>query len=378
MELSNKGMNHTMKRRLSPRTSSCLIPGRLSACAAMAAAALALAGCGGDVSRDSIRAVGSSTVYPFAKQIAESYSLSNPEFKSPLIESTGTGGGIQLFCAGVGAETPDMVNASRRMKPTEFDKCATNGVTEIIELQVGLDGIAFASAQGGISLDLSPRKVYEALAARPYGGEQTNETWADVDPALPDLPILVYGPPSTSGTRDALKELVLEAGCDTNPAMKELKARDEDEHQKVCTEVRSDGAYVDQGEQDNLIVQKIESNPRSVGVFGFSYLDENKDKVQGLPMNGVAPTYDNIASFAYPGARPLYVYVKKAHMRAIPGLDAYLQEWVKNWKAGGPLAKIGLVASPADAMAANAAKVNQQITITREDLTGESASEAEG
>ncbi|MEM1195372.1 MAG: substrate-binding domain-containing protein [Pseudomonadota bacterium] len=339
--------------------------------AAIAAACLSLTACSADVSRDSIRAVGSSTVYPFAKLIAESFSLSNPGYKSPLIESTGTGGGIQLFCSGVGADTPDMANASRRMKVSEFDKCAANGVTEIIELQVGLDGIAFAAAKGGITLNLSPRAVYEALAARPYGREQRARTWRDVDPRLPAEPILVYGPPSTSGTRDALKELVLEAGCDTNPAMKELKQRDEDEHQAVCTEVRSDGAYVDQGEQDNLIVQKIESNPRSVGVFGFSYLDENDDKVQGLPMNGVDPTYENIASFAYPGARPLYVYIKKAHMRAIPGLDLYLQEWVKNWSAGGPLAKIGLVASPAEEMAANGAKVDELIAMTREDLTGE-------
>ena len=346
--------------------------------ALIAAATLALVGCSGDVSRDSIRAVGSSTVYPFAKQIAESFALSNPNYKSPLIESTGTGGGIQLFCSGVGADTPDMANASRRMKLSEFDKCQTNGVTDIIELQVGLDGIAFASAKGGIMLNLSPRTVYEALAARPYGGEQTAQTWRDVDPSLPDEPILVYGPPSTSGTRDALKELVLEVGCDTNPAMEALKEEDEDEHLAVCTEVRSDGAYVDQGEQDNLIVQKIESNPRSVGVFGFSYLDENTDKVQGLPMNGVDPTYANIASFAYPGARPLYVYVKKAHMRAIPGLDLYLQEWVKNWTADGPLAKIGLVASPGAEMAANEAKVSELITMTRADLTGEApATEAE-
>jgi phosphate transport system substrate-binding protein len=339
-------------------------------------AALLSGGCDGGAgggARDSIRAVGSSTVYPFAKQVAESFARSNPDYKSPLIESTGTGGGIQLFCQGVGADTPDMVNASRRMKVSEFDKCKANGVEEIIELQVGLDGIAFASASGGIMLDLSPRIVYEALAANPYGGEQTAETWADVDPSLPDEPILVYGPPSTSGTRDALKELVLEAGCDTNPEMKALKERDEDEHQKICTEVRSDGAYVDQGEQDNLIVQKIESNPRSVGVFGFSYLDENSDKVQGLPMNGVEPTYDNIASFAYPGARPLYVYVKRAHMRAIPGLERYLQEWVNSWEADGPLAEIGMVASQPDTMAMNERRVNELLTMTRGDLTGESA-----
>ena len=338
---------------------------------------LVLGGCGGTGagSRDSIRAVGSSTVYPFAKQVAESFARSYPEYKSPLIESTGTGGGIQLFCSGVGADTPDMANASRRMKASEFDKCLGNGVEDIIELQVGLDGIAFASKKGGIDLNLSPKIVYEALAANPYGGEQTSETWADVDPGLPDVPILVYGPPSTSGTRDALKELVLEAGCDTDPAMEALKETDPDRHQQICTEVRSDGAYSDQGEQDNLIVQKIEANPRSVGIFGYSYLEENLDKVEGLPMNGVDPTYDNIASFDYPGARPLYVYVKKAHMRAIPGLGEYLLEWTETWDADGPLAAVGLVASPPEVRAANARKIDERITMTRADLTGESEPE---
>ena len=351
----------------------------IQALGALAVAALSLSGCG-DLSggaRTHIHAVGSSTVYPFAKQIAESYSRSNPDNKSPLIESTGSGNGIQLFCKGLGAETPDMVNASRRMKVSEFDRCAEKGVEEIVELQVGLDGIAFASASGGISLDLSPKIVYEALAAKPYGKEQTAKTWKDVDPSLPDEPILVYGPPSTSGTRDALKELVLEVGCDTNPAMEKLKDEDEDKHQQVCTEVRSDGAYVDQGEQDNLIVQKIESNPRSIGLFGFSYLDENKGKVQGLSMNGVEPTYDNIASFAYPGARPLYVYIKKAHMRAIPGLQDYLDEWVKNWSKGGTLAKIGLVASPPDRMAENKRKVSELTILTRAELTGKAEKEAD-
>ncbi|WP_390587045.1 substrate-binding domain-containing protein [Erythrobacter sp. MTPC3] len=339
---------------------------------ALGLAAATLGGCdGGGGSRDSIRAVGSSTVYPFAKQVAESYARSNPDFKSPLIESTGTGGGIQLFCSKIGADSPDMANASRRMKLSEFERCIANGVDQVIELQVGLDGIAFASAAGGIMLNLSPQIVYEALAANPYGGEQTAQVWSDVDPSLPDVPILVYGPPSTSGTRDALKELVLEAGCDSNPAMEALKDEDEDRHQQICTEVRSDGAYVDQGEQDNLIVQKIESNPRAVGVFGFSYLEENSDKVQGLPMNGVDPTYENIANFDYPGARPLYVYVKKAHMRAIPGLDAFLQEWVKNWGPDGSLARVGMVASAPGKMAENERKVNEQIVMTREDLTGE-------
>lgn len=341
--------------------------------------ALALSGCdsaGGSGARDSIRAVGSSTVYPFAKIAAESFARSHPDYKSPLIESTGTGGGIQLFCSGVGADTPDMANASRRMKPAEFDKCRANGVEDIIEFQVGLDGIAFASKTDGIDLDLSPRIVYEALAANPYGEEQTAETWADVDPSLPDIPILVYGPPSTSGTRDALKELVLEAGCDTDPRMEALKEEDKDRHRRICTEVRSDGAYSDQGEQDNLIVQKIEANPNSVGLFGFSYLDANKDKVKGLPMNGVDPTYDNIASFDYPGARPLYIYVKKAHTRAIPGLTDYLGEWTRIWDRDGPLAREGLVASPQPVRERNARKVDELITMSRADLTGEAETDA--
>ena len=332
-----------------------------------AASALTLAACGGnaggDAARDQIKAVGSSTVYPFAKAVSETFTRDNPDFKSPIIESTGTGGGIKLFCAGVGAQTPDIANASRRMKLSEFETCQQNGVTEIVEIQVGLDGIALASAKGGITMNLTPKMVYEAIAASPYGGEQTNKTWSDVDPSLPNQPILVYGPPSTSGTRDALKELILEAGCKTNEDMKALKESDEDRYDQVCTEVRSDGAYVDQGEQDNLIVQKIEGNKNAVGVFGYSYLEENADKVQGLNMNGVAPTYDNIASFEYPGARPLYVYVKKAHLDAIPGLKEYLAQWTKMWAKGGDLAKIGLVASPDDVMAANQKAATEYTTL---------------
>ncbi|MGY6550606.1 MAG: substrate-binding domain-containing protein [Erythrobacter sp.] len=338
--------------------------------AAAALAALSLGACdsGGGGARNSVRAVGSSTVYPFAKVVAENFSRSNPDYPSPLIESTGTGNGVQLFCSGVGANTPDIVNASRRMKPSEFEKCLANGVVDVIELQVGLDGIAFASAQGGITLNLSPRIVYEALAARPYGGEQRNRLWSDVDPSLPRDPIIVYGPPSTSGTRDALKELVLEVGCNSNPAMADLKKAEPARYAQVCTEVRSDGGYVDQGEQDNLIVQKIESNPRAVGVFGFSYLDENRDKVKGLPMNGVDPTFDNISGFAYPGARPLFLYVKKAHMRAIPGLDGFVEEWAKSWEKGGPLERIGMVAMPASAMEESARKLRGKVLLTLEDL----------
>jgi phosphate transport system substrate-binding protein len=322
----------------------------------------ALAACGGGTSegtRDSVRAVGSSTVYPFAKLVAENFTRSNSGFASPIIESTGTGGGIELFCQGVGASTPDIANASRRMKASEYEKCKANGVTDITEIQVGLDGIAFASKKGGIDMNLTPEIVYKALAANPYGKPQTAKTWKDVDPSLPAKPILVYGPPSTSGTRDALKELILSKGCDANAEMKALKDSDKDRHEQVCTEIRSDGAYVDQGEQDNLIVQKIESNADAIGVFGYSYLEENLDQLDGLTMNGVEPTYDNIASFKYPGARPLFIYVKNAHLDAIRGLREYVAEWAKSWAKDGPLAKVGLVASTPEVAARSAAAAKQ-------------------
>ena len=321
-------------------------------------ASLALTACGSPGggsanSRDSIRAVGSSTVFPFAKAVAESLTRSNPQFKAPIIESTGTGGGMKLFCAGLGAATPDIADASRRMKADEFATCKANGVTDIVEIQVGLDGIAFAAAKNGIAMNLTPETIYKALAASPFGKPQSAKTWKDVDPSLPGDPILVYGPPSTSGTRDALKELVLQKGCETDPAMKAMKDTKKDEYEKTCTEIRSDGAYVDQGEQDNLIVQKIEGNPKAIGIFGYSYLEENSDRLKALTVNGVAPTYENISTFKYGEARPLYIYVKKAHLDAIPGLRAYVAEWTKMWSKDGPLAKIGLVPSPSNVMAEN-------------------------
>ena len=333
--------------------------------------ALALAACGdsgGGGTRDSIRAVGSSTVYPFAKAVAEGFTRANPDFKSPLIESTGTGGGIQLFCAGVGTNTPDIANASRRMKASEFASCQANGVTEIIEMQIGLDGLAFASAQGGIAMNLTPKIVYEALAARPYGREQTAKNWSDVDPSLPSQPILVYGPPSTSGTRDSLKELILQVGCETSPEMKALKDSDEERYEQVCTEVRADGVYVDQGEQDNLIVQKIEGNPRAVGVFGYSYLEENSEKLQGLSMSGVVPTYDNITSGAYPGAREMFIYVKKAHLDAIPGLTEFLAAWTESFGPGGALSRIGMVPASDDVRATSSDAALNHTAMTGEEL----------
>ncbi len=318
-----------------------------------ASTAALLAGCGGaqNGSREQIRAVGSSTVYPFAKVVADSLAKSNTAFKSPIIESTGTGAGMKLFCAGVGVSHPDIVNASRRIKKSEYEDCAKNGVDKIVEIQVGLDGIAFAEAKKGLGLKLTQEDVYKALAANPYGKPNTAKTWKDVNPAYPAEPILVYGPPSTSGTRDALKELILMKGCDANAEMKALKDSDKDKHEAICGEVRNDGAYVDSGENDNLIVQKLEANPKAIGVFGFSYLEENADKLEGLTMNGVQPTYAAISDFSYPGARPLYIYVKAAHLDAIKGLKEFVAEWAKLWSKDGLLAKQGMVVAPDDVLA---------------------------
>ncbi|MFC3097685.1 substrate-binding domain-containing protein [Alteraurantiacibacter palmitatis] len=339
--------------------------------AAAALGAIALAACGsggGSTSNLAVRAVGSSTVYPFATVVSELFSRNHPDLPAPLIESTGTGGGIALFCAGDGAQTPSIANASRRMKVSEFETCQANGVTDIIEVQIGMDGVVMAAAKNGITLNLTPEMVYRALAANPYGQPQTARNWNDVDPSLPALPILVYGPPTTSGTRDSFNELILMAGCDTNADMKALKDSDEDRHKQVCTEVRSDGAYVDQGEQDNLIVQKIESNPNAVGVFGYSYMEENLDRVRGVPMGGVEPTYDNIASFAYPGARAMFIYVKKSHIDAIPGLREFLATWAESWGRGGPLAQIGLVVNPDDVMARSNSAITELRTLTAADF----------
>ncbi|MDP3674163.1 MAG: substrate-binding domain-containing protein [Novosphingobium sp.] len=318
-------------------------------------ASAALTACGGQqtASRDNVRAVGSSTVLPFAKAVAEELAKSTPGIPAPIVESTGTGAGMKLFCAGVGVQHPDIENASRRMKKSEFDDCVKNGVKDIVEIQVGLDGIAFAEATGGSNMDLTPADVYKALAKNPFGKPQTAKTWKDVNPALPADPILVYGPPSTSGTRDALKELILAKGCESDPAMKALKDSDKEKYEAACTEVREDGAYVDSGENDNLIVQKLEANPKAIGVFGYSYLESNADKIKGLKVDGVVPTYASISDFSYPGARPLYIYVKKAHLDAIKGLKEYVGAWAKSWGKDGLLAKAGMVVAPDAVQAAS-------------------------
>ena len=324
----------------------------------LAVSTLALSACQDQASsgggRDQIRAAGSSTVFPFATAVAELFVQSNPGMKSPIIESTGTGPGMKLFCAGVGSQHPDIADASRRMKKSEFDQCQANGVKDIIEVQIGVDGLAFAESNKGPGLTLTPKTVYEALAANPYGkGPNTAKTWKDVDPSLPAVAITVYGPPSTSGTRDSLAELILAKGCETDPAMKALKESDESKHKQLCTQIREDGAYVDAGENDNLIVQKLGANPNAVGVFGFSYLDANRDTLKDVPLNGVQATYATVSDGSYPGARPLYIYVKKAHLAAVPGLKAYVESFAKNWGPDGALAKRGLVAASEDVRKAN-------------------------
>ena len=320
-----------------------------------AASMLALAACqdqangGGAGSRDHITVVGSSTVFPFSTIVAEQLVNATPGVKSPAIEATGTGAGMKLFCAGIGAAHPDIEDASRRMKASEYATCKANGVNAILEIHIGLDGVAFAESKSGPKLQLTAVDLYKALAATPMGQPNAAKTWKDVNPALPAIPIQIYGPPSTSGTRDALAELILARGCDAiDPSFAEGKEKNPAGYAKRCTAIREDGAYVDAGENDNLIVQKLQSNPNAIGIFGYSYLEENKDKLNGVPLNGVEPTYETIARGAYPGSRPLFLYVKKAHLTAIKGLREYLGLYAKAWDPSGPLVAKGLIAAPED------------------------------
>jgi phosphate transport system substrate-binding protein len=314
----------------------------------LTASAVVLLGVSATADARGMRAVGSSTVYPFAKAVAERVSRANPRLGTPVIESTGTGGGIKLFCAGVGERFPDIANASRRMKASEAKACAANGVTKITEVQVGIDGIALATARGSPLQNVTTRDIYAALAKTPWGKPNRVRTWKDVNSRLPALPIRVYGPPPTSGTRDALGELIMTAGCESNGAMAALKKANESKYKAICTGMREDGAFIEAGENDNLIVQKLVANPGTVGIFGYSYLEENTNRLKGIAINGVSPTYDAISSFKYPGARPLYVYVKNAHAGAIPAVRAFVAEFTKESAFGpnGYLRRSGLIAAP--------------------------------
>jgi phosphate transport system substrate-binding protein len=296
----------------------------------------------------SMRAVGSSTVYPFAKAVAERVARANPRLGTPIIESTGTGAGMKLFCAGVGERFPDIENASRRMKASEAKLCAANGVTKITEIQVGLDGLAAATSRSSALNGLTQRDIYLAIAKTPFGKPNRAKTWRDVNGKLPAIPIRVYGPPTTSGTRDSLNELILTPPCEANGAMAAMKKSNEAKFKAICTGIRSDGAYVEAGENDNLIVQKLAANPNTVGFFGYSFLEENTSKLKGIAINGVQPSYQSISSFKYPGARPLYIYVKNAHAGAIPAVRAFVAEFTKESTFGpkGYLLRAGLIAAP--------------------------------
>ncbi|HEX7080858.1 MAG TPA: PstS family phosphate ABC transporter substrate-binding protein [Gammaproteobacteria bacterium] len=322
---------------------------RLLAAAALLAPGPATLGTAqAQVARDYINIVGSSTVYPFATVVAERFGRAT-RFKTPKVESTGTGGGIKLFCAGLGIEHPDIANASRRITESEIESCNRNGVDGVVEFEIGYDGIVLAASREAEPMPLTLRDVYLALAKNvpdPAGGRRfvpnPYRTWADVDPALPAIEIEVLGPPPTSGTRDAFVELAMEGGCD---AFDWIAALDGDAHRAVCGTIREDGAYIEAGENDNLIVQKLDSNPAAVGVFGYSFLERNVDRVRPLSIDGVRPSFETISDGTYPIARPLYFYVKKAHVGVIPGIEGYLREFMGETAAGdfGYLSELGLV-----------------------------------
>jgi phosphate transport system substrate-binding protein len=299
--------------------------------------------------RDYISIIGSSTVYPFATVVAERFGRRNAAFKTPKIESTGTGGGIKAFCAGVGVQHPDIANASRRITDSEVEDCARNGVTGIVEVKIGYDGIVLANAKSSPQYRLTLRDVFLALAKNvpdPAGAEKLVPNpytrWSEVNSELPDEPIEVLGPPPTSGTRDAFNELVMEGGCKT---FEWIAALPRAEALVACHTLRDDGHFIEAGENDNLIVQKLEASPRQLGIFGFSFLEQNSDRVQGAHIDGVAPTFDTIAEGAYPVSRPLFFYVKKAHAPVIPGIREFLTEFTGEGAVGefGYLTDNGLI-----------------------------------
>lgn len=303
--------------------------------------------------RDQIRIVGSSTVFPYTQAVAEEFA--NQGGAAPVVESTGTGGGMQVFCAGVGADYPDMTGASRAMKKSEYELCAQNGVTEITEVLIGYDGLAIAmSSANATDMDLTLTQIYLALAAKvPVDGalvDNPYKMWSDIDAALPGTAILAYGPPPTSGTRDAFVELAMQAGCEeTEYAVKLKETASKDDFKKFveedCSRMRQDGLFVEAGENDNLIVQRLEADPNAVGIFGYSFLFENLDKMKPVKIGGVAPDLATIASFEYPISRPLYVYVKNAHRGVIAGMEEFLAAYTSAdaMGAGGYLEERGLV-----------------------------------
>ena len=324
--------------------------------------------------RDQIRIVGSSTVYPFTTAVAEQFGKTSG-MKTPVVESTGTGGGMKLFCAGIGADHPDFTNASRQIKKSEFEDCAKNGVTDIVEIKVGFDGLTVANSKAGPDLTFTKTQLFLGLAkevpdkdgklvANPY------KTWKDVDPSLPDEKIEVLGPPPTSGTRDSFVELVMEKGAEGIDTLKAMKKADAKAFEKVWKSIREDGAYIDAGENDNLIVQKLEANPQAVGIFGYSFLEENQNKIKGAAIDGKSPSYETIASGEYKVSRPLYVYGKKQHVGTIPGMVEFVKEYVSDKALGedGYLAAKGLVPLPGDEFTKTKAAAEAMETIKGDQL----------
>lgn len=321
-----------------------------------AIASVALAGSIAAVStpamaRDTVNVVGSSTVYPFATVVAERFGR-NTDFPTPKLESTGSGGGLKLFCAGIGTQHPDITNASRRMKKSEFELCQSNGVKEITEVKIGADGIVIANSKDAGKLDLSLKQVFLALAKEvpdPKGGDKLvanpYQKWSDIDSSLPNLEISVMGPPPTSGTRDAFVEIAMEGGCKTFDFIKAMEKKD---MKSVCHSMREDGPFVEAGENDNLIVQRLAQDKDTLGIFGYSFLMENSSQIQAATIGGVEPTPESIAAEEYPVARSLFFYIKNAHVGVVPGIKEYAEEFTTEgaWGDNGYLVDVGLIPNP--------------------------------
>nr|WP_253189358.1 substrate-binding domain-containing protein [Brevundimonas sp. LM2] len=335
--------------------------------------ALIVAACGqGGQQRTGIWAAGSSTVFPFSTRVAENFGRNNPNGSPPRVESLGTGGGIQAFCQGVGPSTPDIANASRRMKGSEFDLCASNGVTDIIEIKIGYDGLVVATSRTGADFVLQGSDLYLALAKEVPGPNGTfipnpHRTWDQVRAGLPPARIQVYGPPPTSGTRDSWVELAMTPAAEAVPQVAALAESDEDRFEAIAHTLREDGAWVDSGENDNAIVQTLTRTPGSVGVFGYSFLEENIGQVKPALVNGVSPTLETIASGEYPISRSMFIYVKKAHIGVIPGLQEFLVEFTSEAATGrgGYLQDRGMVPLPTDERMAQRSVATNLTVMTR-------------
>ena len=323
--------------------------------------------------RDQLYVVGSSTVYPFATVVAENFGQKSG-MKVPKIESTGSGGGMKLFCKGLGTKHPDITNASRRVKKKEFKKCQKNGI-DFVEVKVGYDGIVIANSKKSPVIALTKKQIFLALGKDvPEGNKEggklipnPNKKWSDVDPSLPNIAIEVLGPPPTSGTRDAFQELAIEGGCKAFPELKAIKKQDKKKYKSICRAVREDGPFIEAGENDNLIVQKLVENPNAFGVFGFSFLLENADKIQGSTVNGAAPTMAAIADKSYGISRPLYFYVKSAHLDVIPGMREYVAEFTApdTWGPGGYLEERGMIPMPDEERAKFGADAKNMTALTK-------------